>query len=192
VVKKLSKRPPPTEPVLFVAKNKALGLFFVNWIVRQLQKKLTFLAVEHLVTRLLRVLHSGASGQAESALGETDFAPAFGLAATDACVELRQTPLASYSGVYSAVIVDEAHHLFSPLSQPKDRERVLKLCASVPQCLLLSDVSQRATGAATHFPPEYVLVSLEEVVRNSSRIVAASLPFSQTETLANIRCEHGW
>jgi hypothetical protein len=57
--------------------------------------------------------------------------------------------------------------------------------------VLLSDISQGGTAAAVTFPSEHKAVLLTEVVRNSSRILTASLPYCRSEDLTDVVCHHG-
>lgn len=165
-------------PILFVGKNKALCMFFVNWISNRLRKnKKTKVAIA-LVEAYLRVLHT-------SPFGDQVFAMKF---TSSTHVDLVSETV---SATYALVIVDEAHHIFATGGNGGDCRRVTHLCTSASQSLLLSDISQTESSGDVVFPPGHNDVVLKEVVRNSSRIVTASLPFCRSDDLADVTCNHG-
>lgn len=164
-------------PILFVGKNKALCMFFVNWISNRLRKKKAKIAIA-LVEAYLRVLHT-------SPFGDQVFAMKF---TSSTHVDLVSETV---SAKYALVIVDEAHHIFATGGNAEDCRRITHLCTSASQSLLLSDISQTESADNVVFPPDHKDVVLKEVVRNSSRIVTASLPFCRSDDLADVTCNHG-
>lgn len=72
-----------------------------------------------------------------------------------------------------------------------DAAKVTELCMTAGRSLLLSDISQSGAAGAVVFPPDHKDVVLKEVVRNSSRIVTASLPFCRSVDLDDVTCIHG-
>eukprot|EP00729_Bicosta_minor_P001740 gene1740-6643_t len=170
--------------VLFVGKNEALCVFFVNWIVQRLRKLPTmkWKMVKQVITHSVRALHT------------SPFRPGFSKPRFDKHGGVRLVPDESSSmpeEPFAFVIVDEAHHIFGNGANVDDRERATKLCNSADRCLLLSDISQGETALDVVFLDRLAHVTLSEVVRNSSRIVNASLPFSRSEELTDVKCQHG-
>eukprot|EP00729_Bicosta_minor_P007791 gene7791-8950_t len=180
--------------ILFVGKNEALCIFFVNWIVQRLRKVKTmkWKLVKQVIQKRVRALHT-------SPFGSGFFEPSF-----DKQGNVRLKPdstslaRAGRDQVLAFVIVDEAHHIFGNNAIKADRTRVTELCEHAKRCLLLSDISQGTTAKTVSFPefaaktpPGLTHVMLSEVVRNSDRIMAASLPFCRSDDLTGIVCQHG-
>lgn len=165
-------------PILFVGKNEALCSFFVNWILQRLRKKKTTKAAKALLSAYIKVLHT-------SPFEDNVFGLEFGTRGKMNFVE------EGVSSTHSLVIVDEAHHIFAAGTDGDDAARVSGLCMEASRSLLLSDISQGETAATVIFPPDHKNVVLTEVVRNSSRIVTASLPFCRTADLTDVTCSHG-
>jgi hypothetical protein len=170
--------------ILFVAKNEALGVFFINWVAQRLRKtpKMKWSVVKRTLAAKLRVLHS-------SPFADTVYGLKFESDGGIRLVPQGGEPHTTAS--YDFIVVDEAHHIFDARAPPDDRELIMKLCSETSRSLLLSDISQGGATDAIVFPPKHTTVLLTEVVRNSSRIVAASLPFCRSEQLAAVKCQHG-
>lgn len=167
-------------PILFVGKNEALCRFFVNWILDRLRKTHKTKAVKALMSACIKVLHTSPFE------GEV-FALEFGSSGNIAFVKEKVSPN------HSLVIVDEAHHIFAITSDAGDNAWLTGACTAAIRSVLLSDISQCGTAALADlsFPPDYVEVRLTEVVRNSNRILTASLPFCRIEDLDDVQCQHG-
>ena len=167
-------------PILFVGKNEALCRFFVNWILLRLRKKKKTKAAKVAMSDYVRVLHT-------SPFEDQVFALDFGSGGKMDFVK------AKVSSNHSLVIVDEAHHIFAAGAGPSadDAAKVTELCLTAGRSLLLSDISQSGAAGAVVFPPDHKDVVLKEVVRNSSRIVTASLPFCRSVDLDDVTCIHG-
>lgn len=170
------------EPVLFVAKNEGLAVFFVNWIVQRMLKNKkkhgTFQQIVKFISKSVYVIHS-------SPFTDTVYAPDF--IANGRLIFVPQT----HDRTYSFVVVDEAHHIFDFAAHEGDRHRVTRLCSAAANSLLLSDISQSNAAMEGAFPDGYTPVVLKEIVRNSSRIVTASMPFSRAAELADVTSQHG-
>lgn len=166
-------------PILFVGKNEALCRFFVNWIFHRLRKKKKTKAAKALLSAYIKVLHTSPfeghvfSLQFGSGGGKIGFAKEH------------------VSSNHALVIVDEAHHIFASGRNADDAANITALCTHASQSLLLSDISQSGEAADVAFPTGHTDVVLKEVVRNSSRIVTASLPFCRSVDLADVTCNHG-
>lgn len=165
-------------PILFVGKNKALCMFFVSWINHRLRKTKKTDAAKSLVSSYLRILHTTLDAACVSELQ-------FG--SNNSVEEVAGAAVASYS----LVIVDEAHHIFAAGGNAEHAASITELCTNAGKSLLLSDISQGETAAAVAFPANHKVVGLTEVVRNSSRIVTASLPFCRSGQLDDVTCSHG-
>lgn len=167
-------------PLLFVGKNEALCLFFINWIKQRLCKTNKTGVALSLVATYIQVLHT-------SPFEDQTFGVTF---SSDGMVKLVARKA---SAKYSLVIVDEAHHIFAAANDaPDDPKRIATLCANADQSVLLSDISQSGSAGDVNFPPHVQKdVVLMEVVRNSSRIFAASLPFCRSADLSDVGCSHG-
>eukprot|EP00729_Bicosta_minor_P021671 gene21671-35325_t len=172
-------------PILFVARNQGLCIFFINWIVQRLlkdkKKHGSYKTIMGLVSRSIRVLHS-------SPFADTVYTPEFRSSGS-------QLELIEHSGArdqnYTFVVVDEAHHIFATAAHDGDRDRVQLLCSAASNTLLLSDISQSLSETGVEFPGGYTPVLLTEIVRNSSRIVSACMPFSRAAELADVKSHHG-
>jgi hypothetical protein len=166
-------------PILFVGKNKALCMFFINWIMHRLDKTHKPSAARGLVATHLRVLHT------------SPFADQVFLVQFSHGGNTVEFVAENAHATYGLVVVDEAHHIFAAGANVDDRDRVSQLCTNAGQSVLLSDISQGGTAAAVTFPPDHKAILLTEVVRNSSRILTASLPFCRSEDLSDVTCHHG-
>lgn len=167
-------------PILFVGKNQALCMFFVNWITQRLRKSKKTKEAKRLVSTYLRVLHT-------SPFEDRVFALKFGTGSGNNIEQVSEVR----SSEYSFLIVDEAHHIFAAGSNSDDAATIVAVCTSATRSLLLSDISQGETAVNVVFPRDHKDVVLQEVVRNSSRIVTASLPFCRSSNLADVTCNHG-
>ena len=160
--------------VLFVAKNEALALFVVKWLLVRCEG-------EDQKRRMLESLHilyqpSDATAPREMVLMKATLND--GRLSTEAVERAEK---------YDIEVVDEAHHVYSDASVRVEVEKytapLLASCLpdspgpGFPRLLILSDLSQSADIEKAVFPVGLHDVYLTEVVRSSQRILAGASAF---------------
>jgi len=94
---------------------------------------------------------------------------------------------ATGTGAYDLVVVDEAHHLYN---SPAARVAIERHVSETSRRLLLSDISQTVSRVVP-YPDQLAEVTLSEVVRCSSRIVAGAMAFQLGgEAKLLTKCHH--
>uniref|UniRef100_A0A0G4HJY9 EF-hand domain-containing protein n=1 Tax=Chromera velia CCMP2878 TaxID=1169474 RepID=A0A0G4HJY9_9ALVE len=159
---------------LLVVKNRPLAIFIGVWMASRVPYPVEF---RDLLSRF-RVLHepfeSGMKG--------------LGLE-KDVLVMVDDPPALKKSQPFDLIMVDEAHHIYA---HSQLRRVIEPYVIASRSAMLLSDISQTSNPGLT-FTAGFEIVRLTEVVRNSNRIVAGSLPFRIQEPgveTPEISCHH--
>ena len=197
-LKTLEEEPEPgkKQRVLFVAPNPAMCRFFGRWLLQRFNKLYMNDGAEILMADYdVDIGHfdkgsDTAKDQQPHILKRLTF--------EDGVVGFADRPDDGADLPYNLVVIDEAHHIFNVGAIPEESltqlHRWCQDCAGagakqqgagMPSVVLCSDLAQfgSLTGDSVQFPKADAEVELEEVVRNSSRIVAASQAFSKTKNL---------
>jgi hypothetical protein len=186
--------------VLFAATNTALAFFFVNWICTRRDRS------EEIrdVLQRLHVLTEDDQSSTPGSLVLQKFENRDGSLEIVRVDRQLYSPLPNWISTsaplpnsftiqeggkpadYSLLIVDEAHHLY--------RDNMLRHIVEAhtgrtTRRILLSDVSQWST-AELDFPKCMTDVVLDQVVRNSRRIVAGARAFQTGNAAIPTECHH--
>jgi hypothetical protein len=174
----------PEVTVLFVATNLALVFFFANWLcTRQGTKS----SIRKVLRRLYVLSEDGQSDGSNP--GTTLVLQQFHYNNNKQQLEIIPVDSSKSAVEYSLLIVDEAHHLYR---HKEYRETVEAHTGPSTRRILLSDVSQW-TGAEPEYPKDMKDVILEEVVRNSERIVMGAMNFqtgNERSKKLSTKCHH--
>ena len=163
--------------ILFVARNPALCVFVAKWLNERLQKKHSGFGDRKREKKLARVhalFHPFSMGPRSAGIDRGRIA-------------FKTASEATASKPYSLLVVDEAHHLYRD-----DQMRVAIEDFVTPEAtrrLLLSDISQ-STLYAIPYPKNMQVVTLEEVVRCSKRVVAGAMAFQVGGDKLLTKCHH--
>eukprot|EP00041_Stephanoeca_diplocostata_P031082 m.959446 g.959446 ORF g.959446 m.959446 type:complete len:1169 (-) comp23882_c0_seq47:1609-5115(-) len=171
-----------TVHVAFVSQNEALGLFFGRWIFRIIAKDKGYRATMRIFNKRngIWVLSSAAGSQKprlRRLLATADEQLSYADDTVDASIapsELR------------FLVVDEAHHIYEPVAKQSAEKKhlrsavndLIKHSATVVFC---TDMSQADRPDSIRFPIAVTRVQLRQVVRNSRRVVEASMAFLGAE-----------
>jgi hypothetical protein len=169
----------PTMTALFVARNRALCLFVVRWIIKREPNPLYRLGL----LRRLQVLFEGDDRGHPFALGPQRVMLKNGV--------IQVEPSHSDTHNFSLTIVDEAHHIYTnPLCRECVGAYVLPP-TKARHLMLLSDISQSSGKDKELYPKgKPKIVTLTEVVRSSQRIVEAASAFQLGDSVHKISCQH--
>ena len=181
--------------MLFVAPSPAMCIFFGRWLLNRFDKlyqdAADLLAEEYQID-IAHFNKGAADATGGHVMQRLDF--------QGDEVALEPYPTGD-AHTYDLVVVDEAHHVFHSTVTPKESleqldvwmqeclraraERLAGVEDTVPSVVLCSDLAQfgALSDDEIDFPDVDSTVKLEEVVRNSSRIVVASQAFSKTADL---------
>ena len=190
VVLEVIRRKHPTQKrILLVAPNPAMCLFFGHWLLSRTKK-------DPLVSEECRIdiLHLGKGSALTDSVHKVQTLDFDYTHRTVAFADRRARPGNAADGSYELVIIDEAQHVFSGSTDERCREDLLKWvqdakthCLSgTPSTVICSDWAQSNTGLTDiddTVASNHILrmvddeVQLTEVVRSSSKIVAASHAF---------------
>jgi hypothetical protein len=168
-----------TMTALFVARNRALCLFVVRWIIKREPNPLSRLGL----LRRLQVLFEGDEREDPFALGPQRVMLKNGVIQVKSSDDTQK--------LFSLTIVDEAHHIYTnPLCRKCVGAYVLPP-TDARHLMLLSDISQ-SSGKEKELYPEGKpkVVTLTEVVRSSQRIVEAASAFQLGDSVHKISCQH--
>jgi hypothetical protein len=164
---------------LFVARNRALCLFFVRWIIKREPNPLSRLGL----LRRLQVLFEG-DKRHPFTLGPQRVMLKNGV--------IQVEPSHSDTHNFNMTIVDEAHHVYTnPLCRECVGAYVLPP-TEARHLMLLSDISQSSGKEEELDYPKGKpkIVTLTEVVRSSQRIVEAASAFQLGDSVHKISCQH--
>eukprot|EP01047_Picozoa_sp_COSAG01_P035256 COSAG01_NODE_2693_length_7243_cov_4.778695_1_plen_1576_part_00 len=158
--------------ILFCAKNLPLAVFVTKWLAERTKgtsNKKRVLSCVHLL------FDSFEDGPRAVSL-------------IDGAITLSLVSAEEQCAAYDLVVIDEAHHIWRDTQLRASVEEHLR---SAKRTMFLSDISQSLYGGCD-FPAGLKQVDLTEVVRNSKRIVAASLKFQLSEGQEKnlSRCAH--
>ena len=195
-LKTLEEEPEPgkKQRVLFVAPNPAMCRFFGRWLLQRFNKLYMNDGAEILTAEYDVDIGHFDKGSDTAKDNQPHILKR--LTFDDGVVSFADHPDDGADLPYNLVIIDEAHHIFNIGAIPEESlTQLLTWCehcagtrqqgAGMPSVVLCSDLAQfgSLTGDSVRFPEADAEVELEEVVRNSSRIVAASQAFSKTQNL---------
>ncbi|KOO40685.1 hypothetical protein Ctob_013059 [Chrysochromulina tobinii] len=169
----------PTMTALYVARNRALCLFFVRWIIKREPNPLNRLGL----LRRLQVLFEGDEREPPFALGPQRVMLKNGV------IQVESSHSDTHN--FSLTIVDEAHHIYTnPLCRECVGAYVLPP-TEARHLMLLSDISQSSGKDKELYPKgKPKVVTLTEVVRSSQRIVEAASVFQLGDSVHKISCQH--
>ena len=169
----------PNMTALFVARNRALCLFFVRWIIKREPNPLSRLGL----LRRLQVLFEGDERGHPFSLGPQRVMLKNGI------IQVESSHSDTHN--FSLTIVDEAHHIYTnPLCRECVGAYVLPP-TKARHLMLLSDISQSSGKEKELYPKgKPKMVTLTEVVRSSQRIVEAASAFQLGDSVHKISCQH--
>eukprot|EP00039_Didymoeca_costata_P017503 m.324607 g.324607 ORF g.324607 m.324607 type:complete len:1635 (+) comp16543_c0_seq2:186-5090(+) len=161
--------------ILFVSRNRGLGIYFTKWLLTRLRQRyqISFSDATSIIGNHVYVMYGPSFKISAIKLFQENF---------ETKLELEDVPTTmriSTKTSFDLVIADEAHNILGA----EKIEGVRDIVWNAKRTVVLSDDAQSRTSEYALDVPTSHEILLEEVVRNSARIVMASQGFCRDDVV---------